>query len=89
VSVKKVRSTTEIPKTAVPITCRAAAELLEMSMGWVRQMVRDDKLDGWKIGESRSLLLDQRQVLKMAVEVAGQRKNGKRRGRPARGYSAN
>jgi len=89
VSVSIVWSTKEIPATAVPITCRDAAEILDMSQGWVRQLVRDDKLNGWKIGESRGLLLDERQVQKMRKEVDKQRKAGKRRGRPARGYAAN
>lgn len=44
--IKNIRSSAEIPKGAVLITCRGVAEILGTSMGYVRQLVAEENLDG-------------------------------------------
>jgi len=87
--IKNIRSSAEIPKGVVFITCRGVAEILEKSMGYVRQLVAKENLDGWRFGEVRSLLCDQKQVYEYAALVAGERKGGTRKGRPSGGFYAN
>jgi excisionase family DNA binding protein len=67
----------ELPKGVTPITSRVAAEILDCSMGHVRNLALNEKLRSWKIG-ARSVIFDLEEVKAYRKSMVQWRKEGHR-----------
>lgn len=75
-----------VPDGVTPIPSRTAATILNCSMGHVRWLRRTGKLKSWKLGD-RYAMLDLKEVEALAKAYEKARKEGRKLGAPARGFS--
>ena len=71
----------ELPQGMVPITSRVAAEILDCSMGHVRNLALKSRLKSWKIG-ARSIVFDLSEVKVYKKTMEQWRKAGHRGNNP-------
>lgn len=76
----------QIPPSVKPISTRAAAAMLQCSMGHVRWLRRTGRLKSWLIS-GRFAMVDYNEVRALAAEQAKALKTGHKRGAPSRGFS--
>ena len=83
---KTVEKIVKIPDSVTPIPSRAAADILQCSMGHIRWLRRNGKLKSWKLG-NRYTMLDLKEVEALAKTAAKARTEGRKLGAPSRGFS--
>ena len=76
----------KVPPHITPVTSRTVAEVLGVSMGHVRNLVRKSRLKSWKIG-ARSVLFDLKEVESYKKTMERWRKDGHRGASPG-GFKA-
>ena len=75
-----------VPDGVAAIPSRAAATILNCSMGHIRWLRRAGKLRSWKLGD-RYTMLDRKEVETLAKAYEKARKEGRKLGAPSKGFS--
>lgn len=71
----------KVPPTVTPVTSRTVAEVLECSMGHVRNLALKSRLKSWKIG-ARSIVFDLKEVQEYKKTMERWRREGHRGASP-------
>lgn len=71
----------KVPPSVTPVTSRTVAEVLECSMGHVRNLALKSRLKSWKIG-ARSIVFDLKEVQEYKKLMERWRKEGHRGASP-------
>jgi hypothetical protein len=71
----------KLPAGVTPITSRSVAEVLQCSMGHVRNLALKSRLKSWKLG-SRSIVFDLKEVQEYKKTMERWRKEGHRGASP-------
>ena len=75
-----------VPDGVAAIPSRAAATILNCSMGHIRWLRQAGRLKSWKLGD-RYTMLDRKEVETLAKTYEKVRKEGRKLGAPSRGFS--